>query len=51
VISPEMVAVKKPGTGIPAARFAEVVGRRSTRAIAADTVLTDDDVDWNGRPA
>jgi N,N'-diacetyllegionaminate synthase len=51
VISSEMVAVKKPGTGIPAARFAEVVGRRSTRAIAADTVLTDDDVDWNGRPA
>jgi N,N'-diacetyllegionaminate synthase len=51
VIGPEMVAVKKPGTGIPAARFAEVVGRRSARAIAADTVLTDDDVDWNGRPA
>jgi N-acetylneuraminate synthase len=51
VIGPEMVAVKKPGTGIPAARFAEVVGRRSTRAIAADTVLTDEDIDWNGRPA
>jgi N-acetylneuraminate synthase len=51
VIEPEMVAVKKPGTGIPAARLAEVVGRRSTRAIAPDTVLTDDDVDWNGRPA
>ncbi len=51
VIGPEMVAIKKPGTGIPAARFAEVVGRRSTRAIAADTVLTEDDVDWNGRPA
>jgi N-acetylneuraminate synthase len=51
VIGPEMVAIKKPGTGIPAARFAEVVGRRATRAIAADTVLRDDDVDWNGRPA
>lgn len=51
VIGPEMVAVKKPGTGIPAARVAEVVGRRSTRAIAADTVLTDDDIDWNGRSA
>lgn len=51
VIGPEMVALKKPGTGIPAARLAEVVGRRSTRAIAADTVLTEDDLDWNGRPA
>lgn len=50
VIRPEMVAVKKPGTGIPAARLREVVGLRSTRAIAADTVLTEDDLDWNGRP-
>jgi N-acetylneuraminate synthase len=51
VIGPEMVAVKKPGTGIPAARLTEVVGLRSKRAIAADTVLMEDDVDWNGRPA
>lgn len=51
VIGPEMVAVKKPGTGIPAARLSEVVGSRSRRAIAADTVLTEDDLDWNGRPA
>jgi N,N'-diacetyllegionaminate synthase len=45
-----MVAVKKPGTGIPAARLDDVIGRRSTRAIAADAVLAEDDVDWNGTP-
>jgi len=50
-IRPEMVAAKKPGTGIPAARLREVIGRRAARAIAADVVLADDDVDWNGGPA
>ena len=39
MIGPEMVAVKKPGTGSRRRGFAEVVGRRSARAIAADTVL------------
>jgi N,N'-diacetyllegionaminate synthase len=41
----EMLAAKKPGTGIPAARLAEVVGRRARTDIAADTVLTEDDVE------
>src|SRR5436309_152327 len=42
VISREMLAVKKPGTGIPAARLDDVVGRRAAVPIAADTVLTED---------
>jgi N-acetylneuraminate synthase len=42
VISREMLAAKKPGTGIPAARLDDVVGRRAAVAIAADTVLTED---------
>jgi N,N'-diacetyllegionaminate synthase len=37
-----MVAAKKPGTGIPAARIGDVVGRTARTAIAADTVLTED---------
>jgi N,N'-diacetyllegionaminate synthase len=45
VISREMVAAKKPGTGIPARRLDEVVGLRARRTIAADTVLTEDDVE------
>src|SRR5207247_1020976 len=43
VISREMVAAKKPGTGIPARRLDEIVGLRARRDIAADTVLTEDD--------
>jgi N,N'-diacetyllegionaminate synthase len=41
-IAREMLAAKKPGTGIPAARIAEVVGRTARADIAADTVLTED---------
>jgi N-acetylneuraminate synthase len=41
-ISREMVAAKKPGTGIPARRLSEVVGRKARVAIPADTVLSED---------
>jgi sialic acid synthase SpsE len=37
-----MLAAKKPGTGIPAARIDEVVGRSARAAIAADTVVTEE---------
>ncbi len=46
VIRAEMLAIKKPGTGIPAARLGEVVGKRAARRIAADAVLTPADVVW-----
>jgi N,N'-diacetyllegionaminate synthase len=39
------LAAKKPGTGIPAARLVEVVGRRLRRAVAADELLRADDFD------
>jgi N,N'-diacetyllegionaminate synthase len=42
VISREMLAAKKPGTGIPAARIDEVVGRTAARDLPEDTVLTED---------
>lgn len=41
-ISREMLAVKKPGTGIPAARLDEIIGRTARDTIAADTVITED---------
>jgi N,N'-diacetyllegionaminate synthase len=37
-----MLAAKKPGTGIPAARIGEVVGRKARADIARDTVVTED---------
>jgi N,N'-diacetyllegionaminate synthase len=37
-----MLAAKKPGTGIPAARMDDVVGRVARRDLAADTVVTEE---------
>jgi N-acetylneuraminate synthase len=39
------LAFKKPGTGIPAARNHEVIGRRLKRAVTADTLLSEDDLE------
>jgi N-acetylneuraminate synthase len=38
------LAIKKPGTGIPAARLPEVIGRRLRVAIAADHLLQESDL-------
>lgn len=45
VLRAEHLAVKKPGTGIPAADLARVVGRTLTRAVTPDQLLTWEDVD------
>lgn len=37
------LACRKPGTGIPAARLKECYGRRLARAVAANTLLAEDD--------
>ena len=39
IISREMVSVRKPGTGIPAARIDDIVGKKAARLIKANTVL------------
>jgi N-acetylneuraminate synthase len=39
------VTLKKPGTGIPAARLPKIVGRRLKRSIVADTLISDEDLD------
>jgi len=36
-----MLAAKKPGSGIPASRLPDLVGRRASTDIPADTVLTE----------
>jgi N-acetylneuraminate synthase len=45
VLTQAHLAEKKPGTGIPAARLAEVVGRRLRRGLQPDEQLCADDVD------
>ena len=47
VLTPELVGIKKPGTGLPAARLNEVLGRRAKRHLAADCVLQEEDVQWD----
>jgi len=41
----DMLACKKPGTGIPAADLDRIVGRSAARAIAADTLLAPEDLE------
>lgn len=40
----EDLAVKRPGTGLPAAQLSAVVGRRLARAVSADTPLQAEDL-------
>lgn len=39
-LTAELIAVKRPGTGLPPAMLPQVVGRKASRDIPADTVLT-----------
>ena len=45
VLTREMLTVKRPGTGIPAADIAGVLGKKLVRDVAADRVIRWDDVD------
>lgn len=45
-ITPDMIAVKKPGDGIPAARFNDVVGSKSKTDIPKDTQVRDSAIEW-----
>ncbi|MGI8423847.1 MAG: N-acetylneuraminate synthase family protein [Chloroflexota bacterium] len=44
VLRREMLGIKKPGTGVPAARLDQTIGRRLTRALAEDEVLQEADL-------
>ena len=45
VMKKEDLTLKKPGTGLPAARLPELVGRQLKRAVAADTIISEEDLD------
>jgi N-acetylneuraminate synthase len=47
VLTAAMLQIKKPGTGISAARWHEVIGQRAVRMIQTDTVLVPEDLGWN----
>jgi N-acetylneuraminate synthase len=46
VLTADLIAIKKPGTGIPAARWHEVIGLRTARSVRADSLLVPEDIDW-----
>lgn len=45
-LTAQVLACKKPGTGIAAARLPELLGSSAARDLAADVVLQEDDVLW-----
>ena len=45
VLREDHLAAKKPGTGIPIRRLPDLLGRRLRRALAADELLREDDVE------
>lgn len=47
VITDAIIGIKKPGIGLPARRYKEVLGRRTTRRIPANQILREEDIDWS----
>jgi N,N'-diacetyllegionaminate synthase len=45
ILRPEHLAVKKPGTGIPASRLTDLLGMRLKRDLRADELLREDDLE------
>jgi N-acetylneuraminate synthase len=51
-ITRDMLGIRKPGTGVPAARLDQIVGRKATRSIPADHVIRWNDIEpLEGSPA
>jgi len=44
ILSESHLAIKKPGTGIPAERLPELIGRRLRKAVEADDLLSETDL-------
>jgi sialic acid synthase SpsE len=44
VLTRAHLAVKKPGTGIPAARLEQVIGRSVRRPLAVDEIIREEDL-------
>lgn len=45
VLQADDLSLKKPGTGIPASRLPEIIGRRLKRALSADTLISESDLE------
>lgn len=45
ILKPEDLALKKPGTGLPPGRLPELIGRRLKKAVNADAMISEDDLE------
>lgn len=46
IIREEMLAYKKPGSGIAAKRYKDLIGKRANKDIVKDTMIGEDDIEW-----
>jgi N-acetylneuraminate synthase len=46
ILDAAILGCKKPGTGISASRFSEVLGKKTRRPVKANVLLSADDIDW-----
>jgi hypothetical protein len=45
-ITPTMIGIMTPGTGVSASRFNEVIGSRTARDIPVHSLLKESDLKW-----
>ncbi|HEV8341072.1 MAG TPA: N-acetylneuraminate synthase family protein [Candidatus Binatia bacterium] len=45
ILREDLLTVKKPGTGIPARKFYDIIGRRLRRRVVANTILQEEDLE------
>ena len=43
ILKADDLTLKKPGTGLPPARLADIIGRRLKRSVTADTLIEESD--------
>ncbi|MFC2034066.1 N-acetylneuraminate synthase family protein [Chloroflexota bacterium] len=48
-IREDMISIKKPGDGIHPKYFSKIIGRKVLRDISEDTLIHEEDVDWETR--
>jgi N,N'-diacetyllegionaminate synthase len=46
ILNAGMLGCKKPGTGLSASRLSEVLGKKTSRPVKANVLLSADDIDW-----
>lgn len=46
VITKEVLAYKKPGSGIPAAQYKKLLGKKINKNLRKDSIISEEDIEW-----